>query len=208
MPDPKLVAYLQQELQSIRVGKTQSNAEVGDKPPHRSKQSRNKIARKKTYNIDSVFQAFVDILYFLEFIRDNHEDLGEMFEEDLKDLFGYNKYYTQDEFQFSPKDFQEGHRNNSGGPLQRLVNAIVLRNPSRPIYNRESLDFRTVLITDIFIHTCIMELTQRFTEPEERNMMISDSRRFSFWANFLAKQVQARRKGANRRIGYVPYKYT
>lgn len=51
-----------------------------------------------------------------------------------------------------------------------------------------------------------MELYQRFTEHDERDMMINDSKRVKFWSNFLAKQVQDRSKNANRRIGYVPYK--
>ena len=164
--------------------------------------------------MDIIFQSFTNVLYFLEFIRDNYADLGEIFEDDLKDLFGYNNYYTQDEFHSNPSNFQEGNHNNPGGPLQRLVDAIMMsnharpfdiRDPRRPNYNKE-LDFLTVIISDIFIHTSLNELYQRFTEHDERTMMNQDAKRVRFWANFLAKQVKDRSKGAKRRVGYVPYK--
>lgn len=205
-PDPTLVEYLHQELQGMESDEIGPNAEEKIQLPRRSEHTRNKIARKKHYNIDIIFQSFTNVLYFLEFIRDHYESLGGIFEEDLKDLFGYNKYYSEDEFPSNLNDFQEGHHNNPGGPLQRFMDAIILRDPTQPIKNKDSLDFRTVVIADIFIHTSSMELYQRFTEDDERDMMINDSKRFKFWANFLAKQVKDRSKNATRRIGYVPYK--
>src|SRR6476646_9264502 len=98
-PSTNLVKYLNEELQSLEKPETTSDAEEDTNPYYvRKRTIQNSLARKKNYHINHIFQCFVDILYFFEFIEDHYDKLNNLFEEDIKDLLGFNEDYTKDQF--------------------------------------------------------------------------------------------------------------
>src|SRR5919199_1348474 len=89
-PSRSLVESLHKELLSLQPNIQLSNVGVEPITYKRVKEGQNKIAKAKHDVIERIFQAFADIVYFLEFIED-HEEFHDLYERDLKDLFGINE---------------------------------------------------------------------------------------------------------------------
>jgi hypothetical protein len=196
-PNKNLIQYLNEQLQYLQ-NKTE-NTESRSKS-----KSANQISRKKSYYMDIIFQAFTDIVYFFEFIERNYEDLNVVFEDDLKDLVGYNRHYSIDEFFPDNKSYRPNRGGIPGGPVMRLVRSILLLNEPSSIHNK--LDFRMSLLSGVFISQSLDALLRRFEDTDERAMATQDTNRTLIWARFLAKQVERKQKSSRRRIGYYPYK--
>ncbi|MDN5868435.1 MAG: hypothetical protein L0H55_13705, partial [Candidatus Nitrosocosmicus sp.] len=201
-PSDSLVEYLNLELQNLEDRNNDNDSGEGNKVYKRKEKSRNRISKRKFDNIEHIFKAFADVIYFLEFIEYNYDKLNGIYEDVLKDLFGYNKDYIGDS-KLDSRSFY--HYRNLDGPLIRLVNAILLINKS----NRSSklidrLDFRTTLLSKIFLDQTFKALEARIIETEERYMMSNDVYRLRFWGNYLAKQVNDKEKASTRRIKLAP----
>lgn len=196
-PNKDLVQYLNEQLLYLQNKNPTSEQ-------HFESKSANQISRKKTYYMDIIFQAFADIIYFFEFIERNYEDLNTVFEDDLKDLVGYNYHYSIEEFFPDNKSYQPNRGGIPGGPLMRFVRSILLLNAPSSIHNK--LDFRTSLLSGVFISQSLDALLRRFEDAEELAMATQDTNRTKIWARFLEKQVIKKQKSSRRRIGYYPYK--
>jgi hypothetical protein len=196
-PSKELVQYLNEQLQFL-----QNKASV--ETCSESKSS-NQISRKKTYYMDIVFQAMTDMVYLFEFIERNYRDLNVTFEDELKDLVGYNSHYSIDEFPPDGKGYNRSRGGFPGGPMVRLFRSMLLLNGYGPI--EDKLDFRTSLLSRVFIAQSLDALLQRFEEFDEKVMATQDTNRTKIWARFLAKQVTDKSKPSRRRIGYYPYRY-
>ncbi|HZD83793.1 MAG TPA: hypothetical protein VE076_13040 [Nitrososphaeraceae archaeon] len=112
-PHPGLVEYMKRELRSLKSNIENTSA-AGEEKYKRDETIRGKIAKNKVDMLDRIFQAFADIIYFLEFIED-HRELHDIFERDLKDLFGVT---------IDPKTRRYHHQNRGGG-FARLIRASL-----------------------------------------------------------------------------------
>jgi hypothetical protein len=191
-PSQSLVDYLQKELRSLQHDTQPSNA--GDKSViyTRQKKGRNKMAKAKYDAIGHIFKAFADIVYFLEFIED-HEELRDFYDRDLKDLFGINEDSSTRKYHFR----------NPGGPFSRLLSASLFYDVS----GRQSLDFRMELV-NILLNYAIRTMQRRFENVDEEKLMSSDASRVLIWSRLLASKVHNDKNNeANRGLGFHPYRY-
>lgn len=84
-PSEHLVKYLHQKLHLRRKEKELKHA--GRELSEKEKVEKENNNRKKTYILDNlIFQSMVDLSYFLQYVA-CHEELQNVFEDDLKDLF-------------------------------------------------------------------------------------------------------------------------
>jgi hypothetical protein len=188
-PSPPLVDFLEKELLSLQPSRELSNARGKHIVYKRAKQTRNKTAKAKHDAIGRIFQAFADIVYFLEFIED-HEELHEFYERDLKDLFGINE---------DPR-MPKHHHLNRGGPFSRLLAAALFYHTPR----RQNLDFQMELI-NIVLNYAIRAMQHRIKDVDEEKLMFSDAGRVMIWSRLLANKVQSRKNNKARR-SLAPYK--
>jgi hypothetical protein len=170
----------------VSKSKNKENSVKGDKVLKKEN-----VRRRKKDRMDNIFQSFADILYFFEFIEKHYQDVGEIFEEDLKDLYGYNdlplkkggkKINTQE----SIKEDKKHKRGIIGGPLMRLVRSTLLLNRTDKI---EALDFRTVALSNVFIKQSTSAILRRVDDFDELALITQDTQRAVTWARYLAKQV-------------------
>jgi hypothetical protein len=190
-PSRPVVNYLEKELHSLQPGAQMSNAAGKPVIYKRAKEGRTKVAKAKHDAIEHIFQAFADIVYFLEFIED-HEQLHDLYEEDLKDLFGIN----EDPATVTRKH----HYQNRGGPFSRLLAATLFYH----VPKRQKLDFRMELINTV-LNYAIRALQRRIEDVDEEKLMFSDAGRVLIWSRLLASRVQGGKKNKAKR-SLIPYK--
>jgi hypothetical protein len=164
------------------------------------------VAKAKYDAIEHIFQAFADIVYFLEFIED-HEELRAIYDKELKDLFGINE-----EPEIIIKDQETGkyhykkrkhHHLNRGDPFSRLISASLFYHVSK----RQELDFRMDLI-NIVLNYAIRAMQRRIKDVDEGNLMWSDAGRILIWSRLLSNKVQNGKNNQSRRsLGFHPYTY-
>jgi hypothetical protein len=178
-PSQSLVDYLQKELRSLQPDTQLSNA--GQKPVsykrakyNRAKKGSSKMAKAKYDAIGRILQAFADIVYFLEFIED-HEELHDFYDGDLKDLFGINE----------DPELSKHHYKYRGGPFSRLLGASLFYH----VQKRQNLDFRMQFI-NIVLNYAIRAMQRRIENVDEENLMFSDASRVLIWSRLLANKVQ------------------
>jgi hypothetical protein len=149
------------------------------------------MAKAKYDAIGHIFQALPDIVYFLEFIED-HEELHEFYERDLKDLLGINE---------DPAT-RKHHHLNRGGPFSRLPSASLFYHAP----GRQKLDFRMKLIR-IVLNYVIRAMQRRFENADEEKLMTSDATRVLVWSSLLSNKVQnGKNNQARRSLGFHPCK--
>src|SRR6476469_8730232 len=128
-PSRELVEYLQEELQNRQLVEVNNRAAENDTDQYRRKEeSRNNLARKKNYHMEILFESLANILYFVEFVENHYNKLNSLFEEDLKDLLGFNESCTEDEFGPDVSNFPSIYNKNPGGPIDRFISSIFLQN--------------------------------------------------------------------------------
>jgi hypothetical protein len=185
-PSRSLIEFLEKELRSLQPDDSSSNA--GEKKE--SKKERNRRAKAKYDAIGHIFKAFADIVHFLEFIED-HEELHDLYEDDIKDLFGIN----EDPATATRKH----HYQNRGGPFRRLLAAALFYH----VPKRQKLDFRMELI-NVVLNYAIRAMQRRIEDVDEEMLMFSDAGRVMIWSRLLANKVQSENKKAKRSL--APYK--
>jgi hypothetical protein len=220
-PSRSLVDFLQEELRSLQPSTQQSNAGSKFIVYKRAKEGRSKIAKAKHDAIERIFQAFADVVYFLEFVED-HEELHGLYERDLKDLFGINE---EPEIIIEDKEFAKSedpeiiikdqetrkyhykkrkhHYLNRGGPFSRLLGASLFYH----VKKRRKLDFRMELI-NIVLNYAIRAMQDRIEDVDEGNLMWSDAGRVLIWSRLLTNKIQnSKNNKASRSLGFHPYTY-
>lgn len=194
-PSRSLVDYLQKELQSLQSLKhdVQLSDAGGNKSSivpkrKRAKEGRDKIAKTKHDAIGHIFKAFADIVYFLEFIE-GHEELHDLYEKDLKDLFGINE---------DPAT-RKHHYQNRGGPIGRLLSASLFYHVSKP-----KLDFHMQFI-NMVLDYAIHAMQHRIDDTNELNLLLSDASRVLIWSKLLTNKVQndKNNKETTRSLGFI-----
>jgi hypothetical protein len=171
-PSRSLKNYLDKELQSLRSTKQtliaggQSNTKY-----KRNEKTRSSIAKNKIDAVDRIFQALADIIYFLEFIE-NHPELHDIYDRDLKDLFGINT---------NP----DVKHQNRGSAFSRFIATSLFNN----LDTQQELDFRVHLIKTLIDHA-IKGMRMRIQSTHELRLMDLNSEPFWLWGNL----IEARRK--------------
>jgi hypothetical protein len=193
-PSKPLVDYLQKELRSLEPIQQKVGAREEIKMHFkRDKETRNTIAKNKKDAIERISQSFIDVIYFLEFIED-HPELHDIYEKDLKDLFGIN---------IDP-DTRQSHYQNRGGAFSRFIAASLFNN----LGLHQELDFRTQLI-ELLINHAIKGMRSRIEDLNEISLMDSDSHHFWLWGKILSSKAKNNKKNeSNKRLGFYPYKYS
>ncbi len=186
-PKKGLVDYLEKELQNLDKQILNETSEVGKNYRFvRNKDSGNKLARLKNHYMTYIFQAFTDILYFIEFIEANYDKANFRFEEDLKRLLIVPlNQHTADECKENPSYYDPHHYEHFGPPLQRFIDAMLLSDNHRKV---DPHAYQTSFLR-LLIECSLQALYQRYSD-EELQIVSEDCRRVRFWANYLAKQVK------------------
>jgi hypothetical protein len=192
-PSTGLVEYLNKELQALQPKPATTDVESkGEMIFIRSKEKRRNLAKNKKDYIDRIFQAFSDIVYFLEFIEDHHE-LHDIFERGLKDLFGVNKDpYTRN-----------SHYQNRGGTFERLIRASLMIDSA---YSK-GLDFRVHLIKTL-IELSITAMRSRINDINEMNIMEPSVLGIWSWGKLLSSRVPSDTTPVRHALGFYPIRYT
>jgi hypothetical protein len=190
MPREELVRFLENQLQNVT-----QNDEIFSQEKNKSKNVNN-LRKNKSKHMDRLFHEFTDLIYFFEFIEKHYDKLNKVFEDNIKDLLGYNKYYAS-EFNKSqsPDKLFDAIR---VGPLARFVRSILLLNNQRS----RKLDHRALIISAVFISPSVKALLHEFVNRDELFMVTEDTKRTEFWARYLANQVNNNQKIPYRQIGY------
>jgi hypothetical protein len=187
-PSPYLVDYLEKELHNLQPKSIQQDA-GGPKIKYvRKEGTKGRIAKNKLDSIRKIFQGFIDLVYFLEFIED-HSELHEVFENELKDLFGIS---------IDDSSPQRAHYKNRPTSLfYRLIRACLFNNLSY----RQKIDFRVEII-EWLIREAINAMERRFEDHTESQLMRNNVANAKLWSELLAKRNTDKPGLARRRIGY------
>jgi hypothetical protein len=219
-PSHSIVDYLEKELRSLQAGTQLSDAGGKSVVYKRAKEGRTKVAKAKYDAIEHIFQAFADMVYFLEFIED-HEELRAIYDKELKDLFGINEepeiiiedkaFASNEDPEIVIKDQETGkyhykkrkhHYLNRGGPFSRLLAASLFYH----VPGRQKLDFRMEFI-NIVLNYAIPAMQRRIENVDEEKLMSQDASRVLIWSKLLAEKVQnGKNNKASRSLGFHPYK--
>lgn len=181
---------MQKELQSLRSN-GETNTADGEGKYRRNKSMQGNIAKNKTDALDRIFQAFADLIYFLEFIEDNHE-LHDIFEKDLKDLFGVT---------IDPNT-QRYHHQNRGGGFARLIRASLFIDSG--LGKRSDLDFRIHLIN--FLIECATDAMRFYVDTNEENLMNLSVPGAVLWSRLISSRGKKVTERPRRGIGFYSYK--
>lgn len=186
-PKKEFVDYLEKELQNLDRKVLNETTEVGKNYRFvRNKDSSNRIARLKNHYMNYIFQAFTDILYFMEFIEANYDKANFRFEADLKRLLLVPlNQRTTDEFKENPSYQTPNNFEHFGPPLQRFIDAMLLSDNHRKV---DPHAYQTSFLR-LIIECSLQALYQRYS-GEELQIVSEDCRRVRFWTNYLANQVK------------------
>jgi hypothetical protein len=195
-PNASLVEYLHNELQSLRhnIGASNERENKSQKVYIRDKKQkkmRTALAKAKFDTVDRVFQAFADIIYFLEFIQD-HRELHNLYEDDLKDLFGIHIDETP----------RSSHFQYRGGLFRRFLDAGLFQHAET--YAKLDLDFNRLILYDVVQFA--MRVMKRSLEPDEERALSVHMENVLLWAKNLAHRVKnTNNKKSRRMLGFSPY---
>jgi|GEM_PF-3773316 len=195
-PSASLVEYLHEELQSLRhdtgtsIGGKNEFQEIYTRDK-KQKKTRAALAKAKFDAVERVFQAFADIIYFLEFIQDHHE-LHNLYEGDLKDLFGIHIDETP----------RSSHFQYRGGLFRRFLDAGLFQHAET--YAKLDLDFNRLILYDVVQFA--MRVMKRSLEPDEERALSVHMENVLLWAKNLAHRVNTtNNKKSRRMLGFNPY---
>lgn len=177
LPREELVKFLNDQLQYVIEKDDLQFQKKYDK------QKLNRLRKNKFKHMNTLFREFTDLIYFFEFIEKHYDELSKVFEDNIKDLMGYNKYYASEFFKDQPPD--KLFNAIRVGPLARFVRSILLLNNSRS----RKLDYRASVISSVLIAPSIKALRHEFVNRDELFMVTEDTKRTEFWARYLANQV-------------------
>ena len=167
-----------------------------------------KLAKYKYDYFRKIFQSFIDIIYFLEFIQD-HPEMHELYEDNLKELFGYNI-----DDSYLPEITH--YKDKAGYLFYRFLNASLFNRYPRI----REIDFRVDLAKVAMINAfAAMERGLRAKkkiiingnkeividkdDPHELELFRDNIRNARFWSEVISKRYhEPNLKTSNHRIGY------
>ncbi|MDQ6864278.1 MAG: hypothetical protein M3044_10675 [Thermoproteota archaeon] len=194
-PSASLVEYLHKELQSLRhdtgTPKGRENESQIYTRDKKQKKTRTALAKAKFDAVNRVFQSFADIIYFLEFIQD-HQELQDLYEDDLKDLLGIHMDVTP-----RPSHFQY-----RGALFRRFLDACLFQHAETRA--KLDLDFNRLVLYDIVQFA--MRVMRRSLDPDEERVVSVHMDNVLAWAKNLAYRVRnTNNKKSRRMLGFNPY---
>ena len=166
------------------------------------------LAKYKNDYFRKIFQSLIDIIYFLEFIQD-HPEMHDLYEDNLKELFGYNI----DDF-YLPEI--TNYKDKAGYLFYRFLNASLFNSYPRI----REIDFRVDLAKVAMINAfAAMERVLRAKkkliingnkeividedDPHELELFRDNIRNARFWSEVISKRYdEPNLKTSNHRIGY------
>jgi len=182
-PTPALVDGLEKELQYLQ-GKIYSKSEGGKMKNARIQKA---PAKRKIDGIERVFQAFVDVVFFLEFVE-NHRELHEIYEAFLKDLFGINI----DDSSEQPHHY----KNRSPSLFSRFISASLFSHSS------EGMGFRVSLLPVIMGIAIQTIINRKGCDERELKLFGNNIENARLWIELFASRFHDEPTIARRRIGY------
>jgi hypothetical protein len=189
-PSPSLAAGLQEELHFL----DSSSETTGQGKDQKLSRRKNTKSKRKYDILERVFKAFVDLVYFVEFIED-HPELHEIYDSNLKELFG---------IRFDDNLACSQGKNRSSSLFHRFVSSCLLNNLAR----QKEVDFRVLMIQSM-IDNAIQAMEYRFEENRrELELLRNNVQNTRLWSNLLASRYKENEKNALRKIGYcLPLTY-
>lgn len=184
-PSLQLVNEMQRELRFVHSRKTESSAEEGQELSGKS----GAVAKGKYDEIERIFQALVDVVFFLEFIED-HPELHETYENILKDLFGIN--YDDS----SPQPYH--YKNRSSSLFIRFINSALFGRSS------QVLNFQVVLIN--WLISSALHGIQFRIDNNLRDLLKSNIENLRLLGELFESKYNEEPRRARRTIGYcIPF---
>ena len=153
----------------------------------RKKNVRGPAAKYKNDVFQKIFQSFVDLVYFLEFIED-HLELHELYENTLKDLFGI----SNDESSPQPRHY----KNRSTSLFVRFISASLFRSYGYA----KRFDFR-VPLANVLIFQAIDAMQSRLYENNELRLFINNVENTQLWSKLLSTRYMDKDTTSRHRIG-------
>jgi hypothetical protein len=214
-PSQGLANFLTEELRSLTAVE---NVEVaggdGEKKVTKSEYNRkgsrkekNNLAKYKNDYFRIIFQHFIDIIYFLEFVED-HPEMHELYEDNLKELFGYN---IDDDL---PQTTLDKDRINN--LFHRFLSASLFNKHYRPTEIDFRVDLANVAMKNAFramerglgakkkvIINGNKEILIERGDPNELQLFSNNIMNAGFWGELISNRYQEPNlKRSNHRIGY------
>jgi hypothetical protein len=202
-PDPRLIGYLDQELEYMKTkaGKTTAG---GTKIEGKRNEKSKYTFRKKSYRVDTLFQKFADITYFLKFIDEHFNELGESYKDVLEQFFGVLRSNPKEE---EEEEARKGNQNaieekesNQLNPTpifdEFIKGSLSLR---KGLHANSDIDFRINLI-NIMIRNVITALQFLMSDSRLLTNMLQDSNRFSSYPEMLEEGLRERLAKQDRKI--------
>jgi len=192
-PSPSVVEYLNRELQNLELTDPASLAGKRRKF-RRKKETQGTIAKDKKDTFNRIFQGFVDLVYFLEFIED-HQELHEIYEKPLKDLFGINI----DELDKDGKRIRKKHRSL----FIRFLNASTFRTNLRS-KSAKPFDFRISLAQAMYDTSIDVMQTSllRNKSSRELSLFLSSAQNLNLWTELLARRYNHKQVASHHIITF------
>ncbi len=191
-PSPTVIDYLQKELQNLE--QTDPATLAGKRQKYRrKKETQGTIAKDKKDTFHKIFQSFVDLVYFLEFIED-HRELHELYEENLKDLFGISGQLNKDD-----RKIQKKHRSL----FIRFLNASTFRTNLRTKFSKP-FDFRISLAQAMYDTSIDVMQTSLLRDKSSRelDLFLSSAQNLNLWTELLSRRYNHKPSYSRFRLNF------
>lgn len=187
-PSRMIVDHLDEELRNLEV----KPIVKGGQKLVRKKELQRTGAKYAKDVFQKVFQSFVDLVYYLEFIED-HPETHELYQDSLKELFGI---YDDDS---SPQ--RHHHKNRSGSLFVRFLSATLFNK----VGSSKEFDFRTAL-AHVMIFQAFEAMRSRLMSlkrNDELDLFNNNIINATLWSKLLSARYDDKSDRKSRhRIGY------
>jgi hypothetical protein len=192
-PSEEVRDYLEKELQNLEPVSPRTVA--GKKRKfRRKKKGRGRIAKDKSDTFDRIFQGFVDLVYFLEFIE-SHKELHEFYEVSLKELFGINV----DELDTEGRRLRRREAWHHSLFVRLLSSALFRRSGSPKTY-----DFR-IALAYVMVFQGIEAMRARLLSSDDQSefkIFNSNVENTLLWGRILANRYTDKQASARYRLKF------
>lgn len=206
-PSTSLVNYLDEKLRIEKEAKELKHK--GQELSVEDERKRKLLHKQKFDMLDKVFRSVADLTYLLEMVA-AHEELREVLEDDIKDLFDVGSEYPVNKE--SPLKSQET-------VLERMLIAILLLDYAAP-GAKSSKDEESVqelsqdstlkmvhVIQRIVMHKTLLELFRVYGNNRVTESAAEDMEKALGWTHFVSSRVQKEEREQGRKVK-VPKKFS
>ena len=189
-PSDTLVRYLEDRV--TITNKKLKLRDAGETIPDEIEKNDSSLKKRKVEILDNhIFPSMANLVIFFEYVVKNPE-IRELFEDDIKELFGYIKEQSIEKKDHLPKPQYHDKTNNI---IMRFLRSLLYGD----FFNRDPNNFRLGLMSDIqyLIFENVVHLTNKEFGPnsEVKKIVINHMEQAVAWTGLYSSRYFKSREG-------------